>query len=70
MPAAALRNRVATRFVKRRWRNVLETTGHGAWKELGRHTFAAFCRFFLPNEDTGSPLGTDNVTLLLARARS
>ena len=45
--------------------NLLETTGHGAWKRTGGHTFEAFFRFLLQDTDTGAALGTDNVRLSL-----
>ena len=44
---------------------LLETTGHGAWTKTGSHTFEAFFRFLLQNQDTGAPIGTDNVRLFL-----
>src|SRR5262245_27068628 len=44
---------------------LLETTGHGAWKRTGGHTFEAFFRFFLQAQDTGAPIGTDNIRLSL-----
>ena len=50
--------------------NLLETTGHGAWKRTGGHTFEAFFRFLLQNADTGAALGTDNVRLRLRLDRS
>jgi hypothetical protein len=46
--------------------NLLETTGHGAWKRLRRRRFEAFFRFFLQNADTGAPIGTDTIRLRLA----
>ncbi len=47
--------------------NLLETTGHGAWKRTGNRTFEVFFRFFLqePPPSTGSPIGTDNIRLQL-----
>src|SRR5437762_5215643 len=45
--------------------NLLETAGHGAWKKTGGHTFEAFFRFLIQNQDTGAPIGTDNVRLFL-----
>lgn len=45
---------------------LLETTGHGSWKKTGGHTFEAFFRFLLQNQDTGDPIGTDNIRLSLA----
>ena len=44
---------------------LLETTGHGAWKKTGGHTFEAFFRFLIQNQDTGEPIGTDNVRLFV-----
>ena len=49
---------------------LLETTGHGAWKRTGGHTFEAFFRFLLQNQDTGDPIGTDNVHLWLTVDRA
>jgi hypothetical protein len=46
---------------------LLETTGHGAWKRTGGHTFEAFFRFLLQNQDTGDPIGTDNIRLFLTQ---
>jgi hypothetical protein len=43
--------------------DLLETTGHGAWKHLGGRRYEAFFRFFIQNADTGTPVGTDNVRL-------
>ena len=47
--------------------NLLETTGHGAWKRKGRRSVEAFFRFLLqePPPSTGSPIGTDNIRLNL-----
>lgn len=45
--------------------DLLETSGHGAWKPMGGRTYEAFFRFFLqqaPPSD-GLPVGTDNVRL-------
>lgn len=47
---------------------LLETTGHGAWTRTGGHTFEAFFRFFLQSQDTGAPIGTDNIHLALTLA--
>jgi hypothetical protein len=44
---------------------LLETTGHGAWKKTGGHTYEAFFRFLIQNQDTGAPIGTDNIRLVL-----
>ena len=49
---------------------LLETTGHGAWKRTGGHTFEAFFRFLLQNQDTGDPVGTDNIHLWLTGDRA
>jgi len=49
--------------------HLLETTGHGAWKRTGGHTFEAFFRFLLQDADTGAALGTDNVRLSLTLAQ-
>jgi hypothetical protein len=45
--------------------NLLETTGHGAWKRTGKRSVEAFFRFLLqePPPSTGSPIGTDNIRL-------
>lgn len=45
--------------------NLLETTGHGAWKKTGGNRYAAFFRFMLQNADTGEMIGTDNVRMEL-----
>jgi hypothetical protein len=47
--------------------NLLETTGHGAWKRTGKRSVEAFFRFLLqePPPSTGSPIGTDNIRLEL-----
>jgi hypothetical protein len=52
--------------------NLLETTGHGAWKQKGRKPVEAFFRFLLqePPPSTGNPIGTDNIRLSLAVDRS
>ena len=47
---------------------LLETTGHGAWKRTGGHTFEAFFRFLIQSDDTGAPIGTDNIRLFLTLA--
>ena len=44
---------------------LLETTGHGAWKKTGGHTYEAFFRFLIQAQVTGAPIGTDNVRLFL-----
>ncbi len=49
--------------------NMQETTGHGAWKSTGKHAFEAFFRFLLQNQDTGAPIGTDNIHLVLTLDR-
>ena len=46
--------------------NLLETTGHGAWKRTGANTFVVFFRFLLQDANTGAALGTDNVALSLS----
>jgi hypothetical protein len=45
--------------------NLLETTGHGAWKRVGNRRYEVFFRFLLqePPPSTGSPIGTDNIHL-------
>jgi hypothetical protein len=50
--------------------NLLETSGHGAWRRTGGHTFEAFFRFLVQNADTGSPMATDNVRLWLEADRT
>jgi hypothetical protein len=45
--------------------NLLETTGHGAWKRTGANSFVVVFRFILQDADTGAVLGTDNVALSL-----
>jgi hypothetical protein len=45
--------------------NLLETTGHGAWGQTGKATFAAFFRFLLQDANSGAPIGTDNIDLAL-----
>lgn len=45
--------------------DLLETTGHGAWQRTGGHTFEAFFRFLIQDNNTGAPIGTDNVRLFL-----
>ena len=45
--------------------DLLETSGHGAWKPKGGRIYEAFFRFVLqqaPPSD-GLPIGTDNVRL-------
>jgi hypothetical protein len=49
--------------------DLLETTGHGAWKHTGRRRYEAFFRFLVQNADTGAPIGTDNVRLSLTLGR-
>lgn len=48
---------------------LLETTGHGAWQRTGGRTVEAFFRFLLQNQDTGDPIGTDNIRLRLTMDR-
>jgi len=45
--------------------NLLETTGHGAWKRTGQRSLELFFRFLLqePPPSTGSPIGTDNIRI-------
>src|ERR1051326_273185 len=43
--------------------NLLETTGHGAWKRSSGDSFEAFFRFIVEDANNGSPVGTDNVHL-------
>lgn len=43
---------------------LLETTGHGAWRKTGAKSYEAFFRFLLQNADT-SDFGTDNIHLWL-----
>ena len=50
--------------------NLLETTGHGAWKRRRGRGIEAFFRFLVQDADTGAPLGTDNVRLLVALDRN
>jgi hypothetical protein len=45
--------------------NLLETTGHGAWRRTGRHTFEAVNRILIQNADTSVPIGVDEVRLSL-----
>jgi hypothetical protein len=49
--------------------DLLETTGHGAWKKIGRREYEAFFRFLLQNHDTSAPIGTDNIRLSLELSR-
>jgi hypothetical protein len=46
---------------------LLETTGHGAWKRTGKRSYEIFFRFLLqqPPVSAGAPIGTDNIRLLL-----
>jgi hypothetical protein len=46
--------------------NLLETSGHGAWRRDGGGRFKAFVRFFIQDAASGAPIGTDNVSLSLA----
>ena len=51
--------------------DLLETTGHGAWKRTARNRYEVFFRFILQSADTGLPFGTDNVRMKLrVEARS
>jgi hypothetical protein len=45
--------------------NLLETTGHGAWKRTGHGSVELFFRFLLqePPPSSGSPIGTDNIRI-------
>jgi hypothetical protein len=45
--------------------NLLETTGHGAWKRTGKGSVELFFRFLLqePPPSTGTPIGTDNIRI-------
>jgi hypothetical protein len=45
--------------------NLLETTGHGAWKRTGRRSVELFFRFLLqePPPSAGNPIGTDNIRI-------
>ena len=47
---------------------LLETTGHGAWKRTGNRSYEIFFRFLLqqPPVSAGAPIGTDNIRLFLA----
>jgi hypothetical protein len=47
--------------------NLPATTGHGAWRRTGGHTFEAFFRFLVQDADTGAAPGTDNVRLSLTQ---
>jgi hypothetical protein len=49
--------------------DLLETTGHGAWRHTRRRSYEAFFRFLIQNATTGAPIGTDNVRLSLTLAR-
>ena len=46
--------------------DLLETTGHGAWRHTGGRTYSAFFRFIIQSATSGAPIGTDNVRLSLA----
>lgn len=48
--------------------NLLETTGHGAWKRTGNRRYEVFFRFLLqePPVSAGNPIGTDNIRLEIA----
>jgi hypothetical protein len=47
--------------------NLLETTGHGAWKRTGNRRYEVFFRFLLqePPPSAGNPIGTDNIRLFV-----
>jgi hypothetical protein len=49
--------------------DLLETTGHGAWKRSGNRQYDVFFRFLIQNHDTGEPIGTDNIRLQLRLSR-
>jgi hypothetical protein len=49
--------------------DLLETTGHGAWKRSGRRGYEVFFRFLIQNHDTSAPIGTDNIRLSLRLSR-
>jgi hypothetical protein len=51
--------------------NLLETTGHGAWKRAGNRSYELFFRFLLqqPPVSPGAPIGTDNIRLNLSYDR-
>lgn len=49
--------------------NMLETSGHGAWERRGENSFEVFFRFLLQELNTGAPLGTDNIRLVLTLDR-
>jgi hypothetical protein len=45
--------------------DLLETTGHGAWKRTGKFGYEAFFRFFIQDASSGAAIGTDNINLSL-----
>lgn len=45
--------------------NLLETTGHGAWRRTSRRRFEAVNRILIQNADSGVPFGIDDVRLSL-----
>jgi hypothetical protein len=51
--------------------DLLETTGHGAWRRTGNRAYEIFFRFLLQQapESTGAPIGTDNIRLQLTYDR-
>jgi hypothetical protein len=51
---------------------LLETSGHGAWKGIGRGGYTAFFRFLLQQapSSSGASVGTDNVRLNLGVDRN
>jgi hypothetical protein len=49
---------------------LLETTGHGAWRQRGATTVEVAFRFLLQDAASGDVLGTDNVRLALTLDRA